>query len=270
MLEELSLSTNRGSQLFQQRQRRMQRFVFEHPSGYKKVGAQPQAAGCPSTLPSLPHRAAAGQPRSLRLKGRRGDGSAVWASTKGVPPVPPPTPLLPPCSSQRRVARTAPRRPGWRGRRTSGRWVAGEAAAPPAQRDGAPARILLVRVLSPEPSLHRLGMLRASRASTRSCTWRHRPRVAPRRCPRSRRESCRWAESSTRTTWPQVSARTPKPTLLGSTGTPGSPPPSSGPGRRRCERRAFILLPRWVPGGASPLPCEVTGPRGSSPAAQPA
>uniref|UniRef100_A0A8C3BXT2 Myozenin 3 n=1 Tax=Cairina moschata TaxID=8855 RepID=A0A8C3BXT2_CAIMO len=45
MLEELSLSTNRGSQLFQQRQRRMQRFVFEHPSGYKKVGVQPRAAG---------------------------------------------------------------------------------------------------------------------------------------------------------------------------------------------------------------------------------
>uniref|UniRef100_G3UR90 Uncharacterized protein n=1 Tax=Meleagris gallopavo TaxID=9103 RepID=G3UR90_MELGA len=39
MLEELSLSTNRGSQLFQQRQKRMQRFVFEHPSGYRKVCA---------------------------------------------------------------------------------------------------------------------------------------------------------------------------------------------------------------------------------------
>ncbi|NXI72699.1 MYOZ3 protein, partial [Anseranas semipalmata] len=37
MLEELSLRTNRGSQLFQQRQRRMQRFVFEHPSGYRKL-----------------------------------------------------------------------------------------------------------------------------------------------------------------------------------------------------------------------------------------
>ncbi|XP_042682523.1 myozenin-3 isoform X1 [Centrocercus urophasianus] len=36
MLEELSLSTNRGSQLFQQRQKRMQRFVLEHPSGYRK------------------------------------------------------------------------------------------------------------------------------------------------------------------------------------------------------------------------------------------
>uniref|UniRef100_A0A8D0EZJ7 Myozenin 3 n=1 Tax=Strix occidentalis caurina TaxID=311401 RepID=A0A8D0EZJ7_STROC len=38
MIEELSLRNNRGSQLFQQRQRRMQRFVFEHPSGYKEVG----------------------------------------------------------------------------------------------------------------------------------------------------------------------------------------------------------------------------------------
>ncbi|NXW40405.1 MYOZ3 protein, partial [Nyctiprogne leucopyga] len=33
MIEELSLRNNRGSQLFQQRQRRMQRFVFEHPGG---------------------------------------------------------------------------------------------------------------------------------------------------------------------------------------------------------------------------------------------
>ncbi|NXH11280.1 MYOZ3 protein, partial [Bucco capensis] len=38
MIEELSLRDNRGSQLFQQRQRRMQRFIFEHPSGYRKVG----------------------------------------------------------------------------------------------------------------------------------------------------------------------------------------------------------------------------------------
>ncbi|XP_075366061.1 myozenin-3 isoform X1 [Mycteria americana] len=37
MIEELSLRNNRGSQLFQQRQRRMQRFVFEHPSGYRKL-----------------------------------------------------------------------------------------------------------------------------------------------------------------------------------------------------------------------------------------
>ncbi|NWH46034.1 MYOZ3 protein, partial [Fregata magnificens] len=38
MIEELSLRNNRGSQLFQQRQRRMQRFIFEHPSGYREVG----------------------------------------------------------------------------------------------------------------------------------------------------------------------------------------------------------------------------------------
>uniref|UniRef100_A0A8B9CHW0 Myozenin 3 n=1 Tax=Anser brachyrhynchus TaxID=132585 RepID=A0A8B9CHW0_9AVES len=50
MLEELSLSTNRGSQLFQQRQRRMQRFVFEHPSGYRKVGAQLRAGWWPRAL----------------------------------------------------------------------------------------------------------------------------------------------------------------------------------------------------------------------------
>ncbi|KFP69376.1 Myozenin-3, partial [Acanthisitta chloris] len=38
MIEELSLKNNRGSQLFQQRQRRMQRFVFEHPSSSREVG----------------------------------------------------------------------------------------------------------------------------------------------------------------------------------------------------------------------------------------
>ncbi|XP_051486949.1 myozenin-3 isoform X2 [Apus apus] len=37
MIEELSLRNNRGSQLFQQRQRRMQRFVFEHPSSYREL-----------------------------------------------------------------------------------------------------------------------------------------------------------------------------------------------------------------------------------------
>lgn len=40
MMEELSLRNNRGSRLFQQRQKRMQRFVFEHPSGYRQVGLQ--------------------------------------------------------------------------------------------------------------------------------------------------------------------------------------------------------------------------------------
>lgn len=50
MLEELSLSTNRGSQLFQQRQKRMQRFVLEHPSGYRKVCAWLQVLWCPPPL----------------------------------------------------------------------------------------------------------------------------------------------------------------------------------------------------------------------------
>ncbi|NWW22104.1 MYOZ3 protein, partial [Falcunculus frontatus] len=38
MIEELSLQNNRGSRLFQQRQKRMQRFVFEHPRGSRQVG----------------------------------------------------------------------------------------------------------------------------------------------------------------------------------------------------------------------------------------
>ncbi|XP_074460427.1 myozenin-3 isoform X2 [Larus michahellis] len=37
MMEELSLRNNRGSQLFQQRQKRVQRFVYEHPSGYRQL-----------------------------------------------------------------------------------------------------------------------------------------------------------------------------------------------------------------------------------------
>lgn len=71
MLEELSLSTNRGSQLFQQRQRRMQRFVFEHPSGYKKVGAQPRAAGCPL------------HPRTPSLQGSSGAATLTEAKRGG-------------------------------------------------------------------------------------------------------------------------------------------------------------------------------------------
>ncbi|NXO37448.1 MYOZ3 protein, partial [Locustella ochotensis] len=38
MIEELSLPNNRGSRLFQQRQKRVQRFVFEHPSASRQVG----------------------------------------------------------------------------------------------------------------------------------------------------------------------------------------------------------------------------------------
>lgn len=61
MLEELSLSTNRGSQLFQQRQKRMQRFVFEHPSGYRKVCARLCMGWCPPPLAAF-----------------AGDGSVGW------------------------------------------------------------------------------------------------------------------------------------------------------------------------------------------------
>uniref|UniRef100_A0A8D2PM03 Myozenin 3 n=1 Tax=Zosterops lateralis melanops TaxID=1220523 RepID=A0A8D2PM03_ZOSLA len=38
MIEELSLPNNRGSRLFQQRQKRVQRFVFEYPSASRQVG----------------------------------------------------------------------------------------------------------------------------------------------------------------------------------------------------------------------------------------
>ncbi|KAM6322565.1 myozenin-3 [Podargus strigoides] len=48
MIEELSLRNNRGSKLFQQRQKRMQRFVFEHPGDYRKLPGQ-GAGGSHST-----------------------------------------------------------------------------------------------------------------------------------------------------------------------------------------------------------------------------
>ncbi|NWU12344.1 MYOZ3 protein, partial [Cephalopterus ornatus] len=53
MIEELSLRNNRGSQLFQQRQRRMQRFIFEHPRGYREVGGSNRAEkGDPEGTPN--------------------------------------------------------------------------------------------------------------------------------------------------------------------------------------------------------------------------
>ncbi|KAM9603836.1 myozenin-3 isoform 4-T6 [Morphnus guianensis] len=48
MIEELSLPNNRGSLLFQQRQKRMQRFTFEHPSGYRELPG-PGASGSQRT-----------------------------------------------------------------------------------------------------------------------------------------------------------------------------------------------------------------------------
>uniref|UniRef100_A0A8V5G367 Uncharacterized protein n=1 Tax=Melopsittacus undulatus TaxID=13146 RepID=A0A8V5G367_MELUD len=47
MIEELSLPHNRGSRLFQQRQRRMQRFTFENLSSHREVGLQlsPSSSG---------------------------------------------------------------------------------------------------------------------------------------------------------------------------------------------------------------------------------
>ncbi|KYO19151.1 myozenin-3 [Alligator mississippiensis] len=45
MMEELSLKTNRGSRLYQERQKRMQRFVLEHPSGYRGGSGRMGASG---------------------------------------------------------------------------------------------------------------------------------------------------------------------------------------------------------------------------------
>ncbi|KAI1234134.1 hypothetical protein IHE44_0003849 [Lamprotornis superbus] len=58
MIEELSLPNNRGSRLFQQRQKRVQRFVFEHPSGSRQAG---ENAGCQENYHSELHVAASPQ-----------------------------------------------------------------------------------------------------------------------------------------------------------------------------------------------------------------
>ncbi|KFP42058.1 Myozenin-3, partial [Chlamydotis macqueenii] len=58
MIEELSLRNNRGSQLFQERQKRMQRFVFEYPRGYGEGGLWPAPE---RDTPSLPLAAFSGK-----------------------------------------------------------------------------------------------------------------------------------------------------------------------------------------------------------------
>lgn len=94
MIEELSLRNNRGSQLFQQRQKRMQRFVFEHPSGYREVGlrlvprlraGQPFPGSCSLCREVIPGGVGetAGQLRSAaryaEMKGEEKDGLVGWA-----------------------------------------------------------------------------------------------------------------------------------------------------------------------------------------------
>ncbi|NXY18085.1 MYOZ3 protein, partial [Atrichornis clamosus] len=50
MIEELSLPNNRGSRLFQQRQRRVQRFIFEHPSSSRQVSSHHTGKGDPEGM----------------------------------------------------------------------------------------------------------------------------------------------------------------------------------------------------------------------------
>ncbi|KAM6473460.1 myozenin-3 [Liasis olivaceus] len=45
MMEELSLPINRGSRLYQKRQKRVQRFVLEHPTGYRVGSSMAGGAG---------------------------------------------------------------------------------------------------------------------------------------------------------------------------------------------------------------------------------
>ncbi|XP_032558992.1 myozenin-3 [Chiroxiphia lanceolata] len=82
MIEELSLRNNRGSQLFQQRQRRMQRFIFEHPSGYREPPG-----------PGGSHRTEKGDPANEGMAEENAGGQQnyhselhVAASPQGGPP----------------------------------------------------------------------------------------------------------------------------------------------------------------------------------------
>ncbi|XP_025903372.1 myozenin-3 [Nothoprocta perdicaria] len=90
MIEELSLRTNRGSQLFQQRQRRMQRFIFEYPSGYRKVGllATPGAGESHGMEGGYPEGAANQWSRGDSAEGQQRYHSElhVAASARGGPP----------------------------------------------------------------------------------------------------------------------------------------------------------------------------------------
>ncbi|XP_006138304.2 myozenin-3 [Pelodiscus sinensis] len=81
MVEELSLQSNRGSQLFQKRQKRVQKFILEHPMGYGAGSSRTAAGGShgvaegdlagqpdawmsaegKENYPPEPHMAAAGQ-----------------------------------------------------------------------------------------------------------------------------------------------------------------------------------------------------------------
>lgn len=127
MIEELSLRNNRGSRLFQQRQKRMQRFVFEHPSGYRQVGLQlippiPAGQPFPGACCLCREVGLGGLSRVARLGMEMGEHQVQHPrKSKGAgPPLHPLTPLLT-CSSQEWVAHTMPRRVAQREQQMSGR-----------------------------------------------------------------------------------------------------------------------------------------------------
>lgn len=77
MIEELSLPHNRGSRLFQQRQRRMQRFTFENLSSHREVGLRlSPSSNRDSPFPAgkrFPVRSGVSQPCSyIEMKGEEG------------------------------------------------------------------------------------------------------------------------------------------------------------------------------------------------------
>uniref|UniRef100_A0A672U3Y8 Myozenin 3 n=1 Tax=Strigops habroptila TaxID=2489341 RepID=A0A672U3Y8_STRHB len=91
MIEELSLPHNRGSRLFQQRQRRMQRFTFENLSGRREVGLRL----IPWIQPGQPFSSRAAVPGGARGVSDAGGQQSyhselhVAASPQGGPPAVP-------------------------------------------------------------------------------------------------------------------------------------------------------------------------------------
>ncbi|XP_061473373.1 myozenin-3 isoform X3 [Rhineura floridana] len=87
MVEELSLPINRGSRLYQKRQKRVQRFVLEHPTDYRII-SNASGAGEGSYANYNATGATKGQMSVPNAEGKENDqaGLYVAGSGKGTPP----------------------------------------------------------------------------------------------------------------------------------------------------------------------------------------
>ncbi|KAJ7316389.1 hypothetical protein JRQ81_002551 [Phrynocephalus forsythii] len=88
MVEELSLPINRGSRLYQKRQKRMQRFVLEPPLGYHLISSRTAAEGGSTEAEYNDARATEGQTSAHNAEWKENcqDGLHSVASGRGAPP----------------------------------------------------------------------------------------------------------------------------------------------------------------------------------------